>query len=168
MANTFVKIASGTVGSGGASSISLTSIPSTYTDLVLKVSLRTDTTGSGNGFAVYLNGSTSSYNRIGAYGDGSTVSSNSVSAAAGGLVNGTTETANTFASTDIYIPNYTGSTFKATSHDSVMESNATFAYGIISCGLWSNTSAVTSMTITPQAGNFVQYTTATLYGIKKN
>ena len=37
---TFTKIASATVGSGGASSIEFTSIPSTYTDLVIKLSMR--------------------------------------------------------------------------------------------------------------------------------
>ena len=37
MATTFFKIASATVGSGGASSIDFTSIPQTYTDLVFVV-----------------------------------------------------------------------------------------------------------------------------------
>ena len=37
---TYKLIASGTVGSGGASSIEFTSIPGTYTDLVIKTSLR--------------------------------------------------------------------------------------------------------------------------------
>jgi len=168
MANTFIKIASVTVGSGGAATISLTGIPSTYTDLVLKVSARTDTTGSGNGFLMYLNGSTSSYTKRQVYGDGSLTASNSGSTAAGGLINGTTETSNTFASTDVYIPNYASSNFKSTSHDSVSENNATFAYVLLSAGLWSDTSVVTSMTLTPNAGNFVQYTTATLYGINKS
>jgi hypothetical protein len=40
MATTFIKIASVTVGSGGAASMDFTSIPSTYTDLVIKVSTR--------------------------------------------------------------------------------------------------------------------------------
>jgi hypothetical protein len=168
MPTTFTKIASVSVGVLGASSIDFTSIPSTYTDLVLKVSARTDSIGSGNGFAMYLNGSTSSYTRKGVYGDGALVASNSASNAAGGLINGTTETSNTFASTDIYIPNYAGSNNKSTSHDSVSENNATFAYISLNAGLWSDTSVVTSMTLTPNAGNFVQYTTATLYGIKKN
>ena len=168
MPDTFIKIASVTVGAGGAATISLTGIPSTYTDLVLKVSARTDTTGSGNGFAMYLNGSTSSYTRRAVYGDGSLTASNSGSTAPGGLINGTTETSNYFASTDIYIPNYAGSNNKSTSHDTVSENNATFAYVLLSAGLWSNSSAVTSMTLTPSAGNFVQYTTATLYGIKNS
>lgn len=114
-----------------------------------------------------LNGLTSSYTRRSVYGDGSVTASNTGSTPAGGLINGTTETSNTFASTDIYIPNYAGSAYKSTSHDSVSENNNTFAYVILTAGLWSNTSAVTSMTLTPNAGNFVQYTTATLYGIKK-
>jgi hypothetical protein len=166
MAYTYSKIATYTVGSGGIASIDFLNIPQTYTDLVLKVSARTNTTGSGNGFVMYLNGSTSSYTRRSVYGDGSTTASNSGTTAAGGLINGTTETSNTFASTDIYIPNYTGSNFKSTSHDTVSENNATFAYVLLSAGLWSNTSPITSMTLVPNAGNFVQYTSAHLYGIK--
>ena len=40
MATTYTLISSVTVGSGGAASIEFTSIPSTYTDLVLKLSAR--------------------------------------------------------------------------------------------------------------------------------
>ena len=45
MANTFQLISSTTVGAGGASSIDFTSIPSTYTDLVIKWSGRLTSTG---------------------------------------------------------------------------------------------------------------------------
>ena len=40
MAVTFTQIASVTVGSGGAASIDFTSIPSTYTDLCIKTSIK--------------------------------------------------------------------------------------------------------------------------------
>ena len=168
MAANYTLLEKITVGAAGASSVTFSGIPQTgYTDLALKVSARTDTTGSGNGFLMYLNGSTSSYTKRQVYGDGSVVASNSGSTAAGGLINGTTETSNTFASTDIYIPNYAGSNYKSTSHDTVSENNATFAYTLLSAGLWSNTSAVTSITLTPNAGNFVQYSTFYLYGVAK-
>ena len=42
MATTFTKIASVSVGSGGAATMSFTSIPSTYTDIVVKLSARGD------------------------------------------------------------------------------------------------------------------------------
>ena len=48
MANTYVLIASSTIGSGGGSSFDFTSIPSTYTDLLVKYSCRQNTS-TGNG-----------------------------------------------------------------------------------------------------------------------
>jgi len=48
MANTFVKIASVTVGAGGASSIDFTSIPGTYTDLKVVISARGSRSNSGS------------------------------------------------------------------------------------------------------------------------
>ena len=61
MPNTFTLIASSTVGAGGASSIDFTSIPSTYTDLCLKVSARSTATDTNVNMYVKFNGSTSGY-----------------------------------------------------------------------------------------------------------
>ena len=61
MPNTFTLIASSTVGAGGASSIDFTSIPSTYTDLVIKASLRSDrNTGSATYLTITFNNDTGS------------------------------------------------------------------------------------------------------------
>ena len=61
MANTYTLISSVTVGSGGASSIEFTSIPSTYTDLLLNFSGRSNTNQASGGFAckIEFNGSSS-------------------------------------------------------------------------------------------------------------
>ena len=176
MPDTFVKIASVTVGSGGASSISFTSIPSTYTDLVLKVSART-TRNDGitfDGLAITFNSSSSGYTNRMVYGDGSAAASlvGSTSFISWGYATGNTGvTANTFGSLDAYIPNYAGSTYKSVSLDSASENNGTSAIAALSAGLWSNTAAITSISMIPTstAGiNFMQYSTATLYGIKNS
>jgi hypothetical protein len=167
MANTY-KLISSNVLSTSTTSISFSSIPQTYTDLVIRTNIRTDNTGSGNGFSVYLNGSTTSASRTIIYGDGSTAATLRSSTAPGGLVNGTTETANTFAGTEVYIPNYGGSTYKPVSTLSVMENNANFAYISAGIGLWSNTSAVTSITLTSGVGNFIATSSFYLYGIKNS
>jgi hypothetical protein len=165
MATTYSLISSVTVGSGGAANIQFASIPATYTDLVLVTSLR-DNAGS---FAAQItfNNSTTSYSNRYLRGNGASASS------AGGSVTtyiesfsvGSSFTANTFSNSNIYIPNYTGSTNKSVSVDSVTENNATTAYGEILAGLWSNTSAITEIDITAGDGSFVQYSTAYLYGI---
>jgi hypothetical protein len=69
-----------------------------------------------------------------------------------------------------YIPNYAGSNNKSVSADNAREANqATDTYLVMDAGLWSNTSAITSIKIAPRVGpNFVQYSTAYLYGIKNS
>jgi hypothetical protein len=83
-----------------------------------------------------------------------------------GLVSSAAATSNTFGSSNLYIPNYTGSTNKSYSINSVSETAATEAYQEIIAGLWSQTAAITQILIKPeQTRNFVQYSSITLYGI---
>lgn len=173
MATTFEKIATVTVGSGGASSMDFTSIAADWTDLVLKVSSR-DTNGTANnGYAtLQFNGSTSSYSNRWIRGDGSNTpisSTGLTSGIDGGIgqaMDSAGNTASTFASVEFYIPNYAGSQYKSTSNDSASEQNGTTAYMGLNAGLWSNTAAITSISIKPTT-LFAEYSTATLYGIKK-
>lgn len=168
MPDTFIKIASVTVGSGGASSIDFTSIPSTYTDLCVKYSLRANGTNAVGLF--YFNSDTTNTNyavrRLG--GDGSSAFSNSYSAPYGAYADKSSYTASTFSNGEIYIPNYTGSNYKSFSVDDVAENNATAADAFLTAGIWNNTAAITAIRITGAADAFVQYSTATLYGIKNS
>ena len=173
MADTFVKIASVTVGSGGASSIDFTSIPSTYTDLVVKLSSRRDS-GANDGIGIRFNGSSAgNYSMRYVAGDGTAASSSSTSAVSAiygyGSNDWSTATANTFSNAEIYIPNYGSSNAKSLSLDGVIENNATASFVALTAGLWSLTSAINQITIIAlSSGNFVQYSTATLYGIKNS
>ena len=165
MPNTFTKIASVSVGSGGASSIDFNSIPSTYTDLCVKISVRSNQANNANSIGVSFNGSNANFTSKFIEGSGSSVASfNSTSII--GNAQGTSSTSNTFSSVDLYIPNYAGSTNKFFSADGVTENNGTTAYATIAAGLWSQTAAITSVSIT--ITSFVQYSTATLYGIKNS
>jgi len=167
--STHIKISTITVGAGGAASIDFTSIPATYTDLLIKYSLRQ--TGAGGADTVYLNfnstGTTGSHRRL--RGDGSTATSYNSTTTIGGLSQDAGYTANTFASGEIYIPNYASANYKSASIDAVTENNAAGALAELQAILWSNTSAITSITITNASSvNFVQYSSATLYGIKSS
>ena len=168
MANTFTLIASVTVGSGGAGTISFTSIPSTYTDLCLKYSVRSNNSNTLD--YVYINFNSNGYNASMRYiqGSGSAVNSGNEATGYLGTIDGNTATASTFSSNEVYIPNYTGSTNKSFSVDSVQETNASAAYMQLLAGLWSNSSAITSITMKPDVNSFLQYSTATLYGIKNS
>jgi hypothetical protein len=169
MPNTFELLGSATVGSGGASSFAFSSIPQTYTDLKLVVSGRVSGSGTDFHLNVYLNGSTSGYTARAVYGTGTAAGSYS-SAVAGysGSLMGSSGTANVFGCAEVYIPNYTSSNYKSYSVDNVTENNSTTVRTDVLGGLWSNTAAVSSMTVTTDDGTaFVQYTTASLYGISK-
>ena len=166
--NTFTLISSVTVGSGGASSIDFTSIPSTYTDLLLKVSARNNTSGAATDqLWISFNGSTSSFSNKILYGTGSAASSTSIARYVGALDN-PDYTASTFNNAEIYIPNYAGSNYKSVSADGVNENNATGVITALAATLWSNTAAINQVTLTANGGSFVQYSTAYLYGIKNS
>ena len=164
MANTFVKIAT-VNGTGSSATLQFTSIPATYTDLVLKLSL--SNTSTGGYFELRFNGATTNLSGRYIQGDGSAVDSSTFQP--WGRVNNTAQTANTFASTDVYIPNYAGSNNKSLSLDTVSENNGTAASAILEAGLWSSSAAITSIEIVAQTtGNFTTLSTATLYGISNS
>lgn len=170
MPNTYTKIDSVTVGAGGAASIDFTSIPSTYTDLCVKVSARTNQSVGTTELLISLNGSTSNFSARHLLGSGAAASSGSVARYLG-QTQPSTDTANTFSSHDIYLPNYTSTTYaKSYSTDAVTENNGTTAYAVLVAGLWNpaTQAAISSLSISASAGSFVQYTTATLYGIKSS
>jgi hypothetical protein len=171
MANTYTLISSVTVGAGGASSIAFSSIPNTYTDLLLDASLRSDNGNSD--LALKVNSVSANYSFRQVYGTGSSAASDSLSGQStlnrAGRSNGSSTTSNTFSSNQIYIPNYTGSTAKSFSIEGLYEDNATANRMALIAGLSADTAAISSITLTIDGGgNFVQYSTAYLYGIKNS
>ena len=153
------------VGSGGAASITFSSIPQTYDGLYLVVSGRD--TGDSNGGVIKLgfNSSSANYSYRWLQGSGSAASSASSTSYIQMRNTPSSATANTFGSTMIYIPNYASSNYKSASADSVGEHNGTEAYQTITAGLWSDTSAITSIQLYVGLGNFAQYSSASLYGV---
>lgn len=166
MALQLFKIASVEVSSPQGS-LDFQNIPSGYTDLKVVVSSRTNYS-SFLDLNMYFNGNASSgYSYIRLFGDGGTASSNGSSSAGviPGATLGTAQTANTFASNEFYIPNYTSSNYKSVSADGVTENNSSASYATFTAGLSTLTSAITRITFGLGAGNFVAGTTATLYGV---
>ncbi len=151
-----------TVGSGGAATVAFTSIPQDATDLVVKTSLRNTANNAGGTIAFNTGGT---YTRRRLLGNGSAVSSDT--AGVDYQSNTSVSTANTFSNSAIYIPNYTESTQKSYSVDSVNENNATLANQSIIAGLWNQTAAITDITLTPGSGNFAEGSVVSLYKITK-
>ena len=171
MATTYTLISSVTVGSGGAANITFSSIPATYTDLVVKMSLRTLHTNGPDDWYVRVNnvstGSVYSYKLLwgtgAAAGNQQGSSQNEIYA---GFVDWNNSTASTFASAEMYFPNYANTSYaKSISIDGAYEQNGTTAYAYLNAALYNQTTAISSIQIVGYNANWAQYTTAYLYGI---
>lgn len=171
MANTFTLIESKTLGSSVAT-ISFTSISSTYTDLCLKLSARASNAQTYDNFIITFNGSSSGYSTKLLYGsgtgNGASAGTSSATVIDYGLIPAATANASVFGNAEIYIPNYAGSNNKSLSIDEVTENNITQAFAALEGALWANTAAINQITLTCSTSNFVQYSTAYLYGIKNS
>ena len=153
---TYEPIATTTLSSN-QSTVTFSSIPSTYTDLVV---IANATLSTGVGFGIYFNSDTgSNYSFMYVYGDGT-------NAAAG--ANATTTRIN------IGNGNATYSTYKAsiqdyantTTHKTVISSGGLATeYAIAYAGQWRSTSAINSITFQPASGTINTGTTFTIYGI---
>jgi hypothetical protein len=177
MPSTYTLIASNVLSSN-SSGVTFSSIPSTYTDLVVVCSVRSTRTGATfSSLRAYFNGnSTSTFasaTRI--TGDGASASSARDTSIAegvfGGFDNASNSTSSTFSSHKFYIPNYAGSTNKPISSISAQESNAITAYIQAHANLWSNTSSISSITLQDYAGgvnNIESGSSFYLYGIKNS
>jgi hypothetical protein len=171
MAYAMVPIFTQTVASSVVSVV-FNNIPSNYTDLKIVISARATSNSVGTGLNMmgfYLN--TDAYPASSSFrsllGTGSAVSSNNNSGYGdAGTISDSSQTANTFSNTEIYIPNYTASVFKQLIIDSVNENNATAAGAKLSANLYRNTAAINKIAFDTSNGAFAQYSTFTLYGIK--
>ena len=154
--------------SSPVTSITFSSIPQGYTDLIIKTSIRSTYASASPGFYLSFNGSTSTFTGKYIQGNSSTVISGSENRY-GGQAAGGEATVNTFSNDEIYIPNYTSSNYKSYSSDSVSENNASAAgsaFTTLIAGLWSTTSAITSITIDLPTNRIINTnSTFTLYGI---
>lgn len=154
------------VGAGGAASVDFTSIPATYTDLMLTYSLRTTQATVSTSIALTFNGSGSNFSMRGFYGNGSSATT-FTGTTYGGESDGANATASTFSNNVLYIPNYSGNTNKSYSIDSTTESNSGTVIQMLVAGLWSQTTAINAISLVAASGTFVEYSSASLYGIKR-
>jgi len=165
---TYTLISSNVLTSSAAS-VTFSAIPATYTDLVVRASIRTDGAGTNYVFSRFNSdtGANYSYTHLG--GNGSGASSFGSSGASFNYYYNTStaaDTSNTFSSLEIYVPSYLASQYKPVSGFQVSENNATAAYIGADANLWSSTSAITSILLSSSSSNnFVSGSSFYLYGI---
>jgi hypothetical protein len=170
---TYELIASNTL-STSAASVTFSAIPGTYTDLVLRTSIRIATTGDTKDTVYILlnndtTGNLTSNTRM--QGEGSTASSGRSSGSSYAFTFVTDRdlaTSNTFGSAEIYIPNYAGSANKVGSVFDVAETNATTGNWVgARANLWRSTAAITSIVLSAD-NNLMAGSSFFLYGIKNS
>jgi hypothetical protein len=163
MPQTYEAISTTTLGSNQAT-ISFTSIPATYTDLVC-VCVGYGATGGGSIFVKVNSDSGSNYNTNYMYTDGSTITSGKTGDNGNGLYMGRIQ----FNSNDIgggifHIMDYASSAYGKTMIGQSFGNVPILWYAI---GTWRSTAAITRLDLSVESGsNFNTGFTATLYGIK--
>lgn len=172
MATTYEAIAK-SIATGSSTTVTFSSIPSTYTDLLISYSAR----NANDTIYMFFNGQTApqtTYSNTRVYGNGATATSARDTSTNGFVrygINYTSATANTFCNTEIYIPNYAGSSNKCFTISTVTEDNlASTGYANVNAqaSLWSNTAAITSISFIGIGGNLVAGSSFYLYGIKNS
>jgi hypothetical protein len=167
MATTYEKIQSTTLGAAAAN-ITFSSIPATYTDLRISFFTPPNATGNANVW-IRFNGSTSDYSSTRLAGSGQFTQTNRLTAQTRIMIGNSAisrTTSPSFYGVDIF--SYAGSTFKTLLSNSNNDNNGSGSVERV-VGLWSNTSAITSIALSLEAGavNLPIGTIATLYGILK-
>ena len=156
------------VGSGGAASVTFSSIPQTYLDLRLVANCRGDTAGSYNIQAQFNGDSGSNYDDVVAWNTGSGWSQNDntgVSSARAGMCPPPTSN-NGAAVNDLVIPNYAGTVFaKSLRWTASWWSGSGAPEMDTGCGVWQSAAAITGIVLKAAGGNFVAGSTFNLYGL---
>ena len=161
----YSSIATVTVGAGGASTISFTSIPSTYTHLQIRALSGSNPAGYNSG--VRFNGDTgTNYYGHAVYGAGSSAGSFSLGGQSFASIsfNGITNTQFSVAVIDILDYKNTNK-YKTIRSLNGRDNNGVGDIYLMS-GSWSSTSAITSIDIVAPSATFIQYSQFALYGIK--
>lgn len=168
----YESIATVTVGAGGSSTVTFSSIPSGYKHLQIRGIARGDyavsspiscyfrfNSDAGNNYAIHA-----------IYGDGSAVAAynfTSVSVGYAGIIADAFNGANIFSPFVFDILDYSNTNkYKTTRSLTGYDANGT-GQSVLVSSLWQSTSAINSITFGPGAGtNFQQYSSFALYGIK--
>ena len=167
MPKTYEPIATQTL-TGTVATVTFSSIPQTYTDLILVVQGRSSTGGASDVLNMTFNSNTGTvYSYVRVMGDGSSASSGRESSVTSWRINynlpGGGATANVFGLDTIQFLNYSNTNiFKS----AIWRSSPAQILSASSVNLFRSTSAITSIDLFLSIANFVSGSTFTLYGVK--
>jgi hypothetical protein len=168
MASTYTPIATNTLSSAGT--VTFSSIPATYTDLVLVINNAVSIATNTPGVCISFNGDTATnYSSTHLEGTGTSALSNrqtSQSNINAGYNIGLSSSSTQPATTIINVMNYANTTTYKTILSRNTQTVGTAPGTGATVGLWRSTVAINSIAITAQTGNFASGTVFSLYGIK--
>lgn len=172
-AGAYDALATVTVPSGGAASVTFAGIPTGYKHLQIRAITRT-TVGDFNDMLLNVNGDTGSnysWHRLLANGSTTPTASGvaSTTSMTIGVDAGSTQSSGVFGANIIDVLDYASTSKAKTFRALTGVDNNGSGYVIYYSGAWYNTSSpITSLTFTPQAGAsaWAQYSQFALYGIK--
>ena len=166
------SIATTTVGAGGSSSVTFSSIPATYQHLQLRWIARSDRAAAQDFVDIRFNSDTgANYAAHLLYGDGATASAAAyVSNTSAGVIfmPASTATASVFGTGVMDILDYANTNkYKTTRILGGTDINGSGRI-VLGSGVWMNTAAVTTLTIiTDNASTYSQYSSFALYGMRE-
>ena len=161
MPATYEPIATTTLGSA-ANQVTFSSIPATYTDLILVMNGQIASGGNDNILYQYNGDTATNYSGTSLYGTGSAAASDRASNSANYIAGRVGSAVN---STSIFqVQNYSNTTTYKTS---LTRANVSDALVMAFVSMWRSTAAINSIKVyTSSAVNFNTGSTFTLYGIK--
>jgi hypothetical protein len=164
--SSYESIATVTVGGGGQSSITFTSIPSTFTHLQVRGIARRSSNNTNT--IVRFNSDTSNnYSTHYLVGNGSSASAGAESSVSSFYLDILTASATSYAASVMDILDYTNTNkYKTARTLSGIDLNGSGTVWLAS-GLWQNTAAITTVTLSlASSANFEQYSSFALYGVR--
>jgi hypothetical protein len=167
LAGNFYSISTTTLGVGGATNVSFSSIPSTYTHLQLRITALGTTATTYSNFYMQLNGDTAAnyaYHGLGGNGTSAFASGGSslTTIQSIGEAGTTTSTAGV---TIIDILDYKNTNKYKTVRGLTGDDANGAGQVLFGSGLWQSTSAISSILLQPALGTFAQYSSFALYGV---
>ena len=155
-----------------AASVTFSSIPATYTDLVVRASVRSNRANTQDDMRITFNSATTNFSYTYLRGSGSAAISGNATADPfvwAGNIPAANATSNTFGNGELYIPSYTASQNKPSSAIMAMEDNVSSpVYLTANANLWSNTATISTIYLYLGFGSFVSGSSFYLYGISNS
>jgi len=168
----FDSIATVTVGAGGQTTITFSSIPSTYKHLQLRYIAR-QTGGGAGGASIFMKINSDAGNNYAQhilYGTGASAAAGASTSRANisyQLMASNGDTASIFgAGVTDFLDYQNTNKYKTIRSINGLDLNNTSGQLWFVSGLWQNTNAISQLDFTAETGNFAQYSTFALYGVK--